>query len=54
MISAPDEDALNGLKVDVAGNLYAFGPEGSCILSTAGRHLGSAIPPKHRYNFVER
>src|SRR5262245_60266496 len=38
MISAPDEDALNGMKVDMAGNLYAFGAEGLCILSTARKH----------------
>jgi hypothetical protein len=34
------------------GNLYAFGPEGVCILSTAGKHLGSGIPLKHRHNFA--
>ena len=52
MISAPGEDALNGMKIDVARNLYVFGPGELCILSTEVNHLGGAITPRHRHNLA--
>jgi gluconolactonase len=52
MTSAPGEDALDGMKVDKAGNLYVSGPGGLWILSPQGKHLGTIIPPKHPHNFA--
>ena len=52
MTSAPGEDALDGMKVDKAGNLYVSGPGGLWILSSEGKHLGTIIPPKHPHNFA--
>lgn len=34
---------MDGLKVDVHGNLWATGPGGVLILSPAGKHLGSIL-----------
>src|SRR5438094_550695 len=50
--SAGTEDALDGLKVDKAGNLYVSGPGGLWILSPQGKHLGTIIAPKHPHNFA--
>src|SRR5947199_4478942 len=52
MTKAPSEDALDGMKVDKAGNLYVSGPGGLWILSPQGKHLGTIIPPKHPHNFA--
>jgi gluconolactonase len=52
MTSTPGEDALDGMKVDKAGNLYVSGPGGLWILSPQGKHLGTIIPPKHPHNFT--
>ena len=52
MTSAGTEDALDGMKVDKAGNLYVSGPGGLWILSPQGKHLGTIIPPKHPHNFA--
>jgi len=52
MTSAPGEDALDGMKVDVLGNLYVSGPGGLWILSAEGKHLGTIIAPKHPHNFA--
>jgi gluconolactonase len=40
MTDAPGEDALDGLKVDRAGNVYACGPGGIWVLSPDGERLG--------------
>jgi len=52
MTSTPGEDALDGMKVDKAGNLYVSGPGGLWILSPEGKHLGTIVPPKHPHNFA--
>src|SRR6266567_4481506 len=52
MTRAPGLDALDGMKVDKAGNLYVSGPGGLWILSPQGKHLGTIIPPKHPHNFT--
>jgi gluconolactonase len=52
MTSTPGEDALDGMKVDKAGNLYVSGPGGLWILSPQGKHLGTIVPPKHPHNFA--
>ncbi len=52
MTSAKGEDALDGIKVDVQGNLYVSGPGGLWILSPQGKHLGTIIAPKHPHNMA--
>ena len=52
MTSAPGEDALDGMKVDVEGNLYVSGPGGVWILSPEGKHLGTISGPEHPHNFA--
>ena len=37
MTAEPGEDAIDGIKVDEAGNLYVCGPGGVWILSPDGR-----------------
>lgn len=52
MTSAPGEDALDGIKVDQAGNLYVSGPGGLWVLSAEGKHLGTIFVPKHPHNMA--
>jgi gluconolactonase len=52
MTSAPGEDALDGVKVDVQGNLYVSGPGGLWILSPEGKHLGTIVGPEHPHNLA--
>ena len=52
MTQAPGEEAIDGLKVDVKGNVYVSGPGGLWILSPDGRHLGTIIPPRHPHNMT--
>ncbi|NOT35536.1 MAG: SMP-30/gluconolactonase/LRE family protein [Candidatus Eisenbacteria bacterium] len=46
MNGAPGEEALDGLKIDQRGNLYASGPGGVWIISPAGKHLGTLRAPE--------
>jgi gluconolactonase len=52
MTSAAGEDALDGIKVDVKGNLYVSGPGGIWILSPTGKHLGTIVAPRHPHNMA--
>jgi gluconolactonase len=52
MTSAPGEDALDGIKVDQAGNLYVSGPGGLWVISAEGKHLGTVIAPRHIHNMA--
>lgn len=52
MSDAPEEEALDGLKVDQAGNLYVSGPGGVWVLSAKGRHLGTIVGPRPIHNFA--
>ena len=52
MTGAPGEDALDGIKVDVEGNLYVSGPGGLWILSPEGTHLGTIVGPEHPHNLA--
>lgn len=52
MTAAPGEDALDGIKVDVRGNLYVSGPGGLWILSPDGTHLGTLVGPEHPHNLA--
>ncbi len=52
MGAAPEPEALDGIKVDVEGNLYVSGPGGLWILSPAGKHLGTLRAPELPANFA--
>jgi gluconolactonase len=49
---APGEDALDGIKVDVRGNLYFAGPGGVWIVSPEGKHLGTIRAPENAHNLT--
>jgi gluconolactonase len=49
---AKGEDGLDGIKVDVKGNLYVSAPGGIWVLSQEGKHMGTIITPKHAHNFA--
>ena len=46
------EDAIDGIKVDVEGNLYVSAPGGLQVLSKDGKHLGTIIVPQHIHNMA--
>jgi gluconolactonase len=54
MTSAPEDRdlALDGIKVDRAGNLYVSGPGGLWILAASGEHLGTIRGPRLAANFA--
>jgi gluconolactonase len=46
------EDALDGLKVDRAGNVFCSGPDGIWVISPAGKYLGRIRTPEHAANMA--
>jgi gluconolactonase len=52
MTAAPGEDAIDGMKIDRAGNLYVTGPGGIWILSPDGKHLGTIKGPEQPHNLA--
>jgi gluconolactonase len=52
MTEAPGEDALDGLKVDEAGNVYACGPGGVWIISPLAEQLGRLGLPENPHNLA--
>ena len=46
------EDAIDGVKVDVEGNVYVSAPGGLQILSPEGKHLGTIVTPQHAHNMA--
>jgi gluconolactonase len=52
MTDAPGEDALDGLKVDVEGNIYACGPGGIWVVSPSGEQLGLLKLPEDPHNLA--
>jgi gluconolactonase len=52
MTDAPGEDALDGLKVDEQGNVYACGPGGIWVLSPTGEKLGLLHLPEDPHNIA--
>jgi gluconolactonase len=48
----PGEEALDGMKVDVAGNLYVSAPDGVRVYASDGTHLGTIRGPKVAHNFA--
>jgi gluconolactonase len=54
MTGAPgsDEDAIDGLEVDEAGNLYVCGPGGLWVLSAEGERLATVKLPEEPHNLA--
>jgi gluconolactonase len=52
MTGAPGEEALDGVKVDRAGNLFVSGPGGVWIVSPDGAHLGTIKGPELAANMA--
>jgi gluconolactonase len=52
MTDAPGEDAIDGIKVDVEGNLYVCGPGGVWLISAGGEHLGTLRLPEAPHNLA--
>lgn len=52
MTGAKGEDAIDGIKVDQAGNLFVSGPGGLWILSPEAKHLGTILAPRHLHNMA--
>ena len=50
--SIKGEDAIDGVKVDVEGNVYVSAPGGLHILSPEGKHLGTLLTPQHAHNMA--
>jgi gluconolactonase len=52
MTSASGDDAIDGLKVDRAGNLYVCGPGGVWVVSPEGERLGLLQLPENPHNLA--
>jgi gluconolactonase len=52
MTDAPGEDAIDGLKVDVAGNLYVCGPGGIWVISPEGERIDQIELPEAPHNLA--
>ena len=52
MTDAPGDDAIDGIKVDRAGNLYVCGPGGVWVLSPEGEKLGLLRLPDDPHNLA--
>jgi gluconolactonase len=52
MTGADGEDAIDGIKVDEAGNLYVCGPGGVWVISPDGHHLGTLRLPEDPHNLA--
>ena len=48
----PGEDAIDGIAVDRAGNLFVCGPAGIWVLSPAGERLGRIELPESPHNLT--
>lgn len=46
------EDAIDGIKVDVEGNVYVSAPGGLQVLNKEGKHLGTIVTPQHVHNMA--
>jgi gluconolactonase len=52
MTGAPGDDAIDGIKVDVEGNLYVCGPGGIWVISSAGERLELIELPEAPHNLA--
>ena len=50
--SIKGEDAIDGVKVDVEGNVYVSAPGGLHIVSPEGKHLGVIVTTQHAHNMA--
>ena len=50
--SIKGEDAIDGIKVDIEGDVYVSGPGGLHIVSPEGKHLGTIVAPQHVHNMA--
>jgi len=48
----PGEEALDGMKADIKGNLYLSAPGGVWIFDASGKHLGTVTAPHPVHNFA--
>jgi gluconolactonase len=48
----PGADAIDGIKVDPAGNLFVCGPGGVWVISPAGTRLGLLVLPEDPHNLA--
>jgi gluconolactonase len=46
------EDAIDGVKTDVEGNVYVSAPGGLQVLNKDGKHLGTIVTPQHVHNMA--
>jgi gluconolactonase len=52
MNQTDDDEALDGLKVDTAGNIFASAPGGVWIISPEGKYLGKIVGPERPANMA--
>jgi gluconolactonase len=52
MTSPEAEDAIDGIKLDLDGNLYVCGPGGIWVISAEGEHLGTLRLPEAPHNLA--
>ena len=52
MTDAPGDDAIDGIKVDTAGNLFVCGPGGVWVISPQGEQLGLLRLPEDPHNLA--
>jgi gluconolactonase len=52
MTYAAGEDAIDGIKVDQAGNVFVCGPGGVWVLAPDGEHLGTLRLPEDPHNLA--
>jgi gluconolactonase len=52
LTTAGAEDAIDGIKVDRAGNVFVSGPGGLWVFSPDGKHLGTLRGPEHPHNMA--
>jgi gluconolactonase len=48
----PGDEALDGMKIDMQGNLYVTAPDGVRVYSPAGKHLGTITVPRVVHNLA--
>jgi gluconolactonase len=48
----PGDEALDGIKVDMLGNVYLSSPDGVRIYAPSGKYLGKIVAPRPIHNFA--